>query len=312
MSTSADRDLLFGLLALQNDFITRDALVAAFGAWVADRTIPLARRLADRGDLNPSMASGLEILVDLHIVRHGGSPEKSLAAISSIDPVALTMLTRVADTDVLASLGHVPPPRDADSPDDGKTRFHSADDPGIPPATVRYKRLRAHAKGGLGEVFVARDRELPRDVALKEIQDEHADNTHSRARFLVEAEITGALEHPGIVPVYGLGAYSDGRPFYAMRFIKGDSLADGDQAEFHASNRDVARKTSYALQKLVQAVLGRLQCRGLRPQPGCAPSRPQARRTSWSANMARPWSSTGAWPRPSARTTSLDGAEART
>ena len=45
-------------------------------------------------------------------------------------------------------------------------------------------------------------------------------------RFLLEAEITGALEHPGIVPVYSLGTYGDGRPFYAMRFIKGDSLKE--------------------------------------------------------------------------------------
>lgn len=43
---------------------------------------------------------------------------------------------------------------------------------------------------------------------------------------MLEAEVTGSLEHPGIVPVYGLGQYADGRPFYAMRFIKGDSLKD--------------------------------------------------------------------------------------
>ncbi len=44
--------------------------------------------------------------------------------------------------------------------------------------------------------------------------------------FLLEAEITGGLEHPGIVPVYGLGTYGDGRPYYAMRFIRGDSLKE--------------------------------------------------------------------------------------
>ena len=44
-------------------------------------------------------------------------------------------------------------------------------------------------------------------------------------RFVLEAEITGNLEHPGIVPVYGLGAYPDGRPYYAMRFIRGETLA---------------------------------------------------------------------------------------
>src|SRR5262249_31401187 len=59
-----------------------------------------------------------------------------------------------------------------------------------------------------------------------EIQDSHADHPESRTRFVLEAEITGALEHPGIVPVYGLGTYPDGRPYYAMRFIRGDSLQE--------------------------------------------------------------------------------------
>src|SRR5262249_52830343 len=90
----------------------------------------------------------------------------------------------------------------------------------------RFRVLRPHAKGGLGQVFVARDEELNREVALKEIREERADDPDSRARFVLEAEITGGLEHPGVVPVYGLGSYADGRPFYAMRFIRGDSLHD--------------------------------------------------------------------------------------
>src|SRR5262249_33973404 len=65
-----------------------------------------------------------------------------------------------------------------------------------------------------------------REVALKQILEKHADDPVSRQRFLMEAEITGGLEHPGIVPVYGLGTYADGRPFYAMRFIRGDSLKE--------------------------------------------------------------------------------------
>jgi serine/threonine protein kinase len=63
--------------------------------------------------------------------------------------------------------------------------------------------------------------------------DQHADDPVSRQRFLIEAEITGGLEHPGIVPVYGLGTYDDGRPFYAMRFVKGDSLKKAIE-QFHA------------------------------------------------------------------------------
>ena len=90
----------------------------------------------------------------------------------------------------------------------------------------RFRVLRPHAQGGLGVVFVALDAELNREVALKQILDQHADDATSRSRFVVEAQITGGLEHPGIVPVYGLGHDGDGRPYYAMRFIRGDSLKD--------------------------------------------------------------------------------------
>lgn len=94
-----------------------------------------------------------------------------------------------------------------------------------PSGSRRFHILRSHARGGLGEVFLAIDGELNREVALKEIQLRHADQIDFRARFVLEAEITGRLEHPGIVPIYGLGQYADGRPFYAMRFIHGETLA---------------------------------------------------------------------------------------
>jgi eukaryotic-like serine/threonine-protein kinase len=92
------------------------------------------------------------------------------------------------------------------------------------PRTSRFSPLRLHARGGLGEVYIAVDGELNREVALKEIQEKHGGQTESQLRFVFEAEVTGGLEHPGIVPVYGLGRYADGRPYYAMRFIRGDSL----------------------------------------------------------------------------------------
>ena len=85
----------------------------------------------------------------------------------------------------------------------------------------RFQILRPHAKGGHGEVFVALDTELNREVALKTIQTPYADDPRFRSRFLFEAEVTGRLEHPGIVPVYGLGRSQNGRPYYAMRFVEG-------------------------------------------------------------------------------------------
>jgi eukaryotic-like serine/threonine-protein kinase len=109
----------------------------------------------------------------------------------------------------------------------------------------RFRILRRHVRGGLGEVFVAFDQELRREVALKEIRPEHAGQASSQARFLLEAEITGGLEHPGIVPVYGLGRYADGRPYYAMRFVQGHTLKEAI-AQFHGvegPRRDPSERT---------------------------------------------------------------------
>src|SRR5262245_30573408 len=76
----------------------------------------------------------------------------------------------------------------------GQAEIAAAD----PQLASRYRPLRLHAKGGLGEVHVAVDQELHRQVALKCLQLRHADDPESCRRFLLEAEITGQLEHPGI------------------------------------------------------------------------------------------------------------------
>jgi serine/threonine protein kinase len=119
----------------------------------------------------------------------------------------------------------------------------------------RFRILREHRRGGLGRICVARDLELGREVAVKEILGDHADDPSSRARFVLEAEVTGNLEHPGVVPVYALGRHDDGRPYYAMRLIRGASLNEAIEelhrrdhrsrtraAEFVASLRPLVRR----------------------------------------------------------------------
>jgi WD40 repeat protein/serine/threonine protein kinase len=96
----------------------------------------------------------------------------------------------------------------------------------------RFRTIRLHARGGLGQVSLAIDEELNREVALKEIRPQFADDSEARLRFEREAKITGSLEHPGIVPVYGLGVSGDGRPYYAMRFIQGRSMKESID-EYH-------------------------------------------------------------------------------
>lgn len=110
---------------------------------------------------------------------------------------------------------------------------------------TRYSRMRLHAKGGLGAVYSAQDKELSRIVALKEIQERYAHDPLSQERFIFEAEVTGSLEHPGIVPVYGLGRYADDRPYYAMRFIRGESFQKAIDG-FHSSRHSVAAAMFYS------------------------------------------------------------------
>ena len=75
-------------------------------------------------------------------------------------------------------------------------------------------------------MFTAQGDDLSRRVALKFIRPRRAADTESRRRFLFEAEVTGRLEHPGVVSVYGLGADDRGLPCYAMRLIGGETLQD--------------------------------------------------------------------------------------
>lgn len=109
---------------------------------------------------------------------------------------------------------------------------------------ARYRPVKMHAKGGLGAVYQGDDKELGRLVALKRILPGREDDAGTRARFIFEAEVTGSLEHPGIVPVYGLSHYANNRPYYAMRFVRGASFTAAID-EFHDS---LERATSNAYQ----------------------------------------------------------------
>jgi serine/threonine-protein kinase len=221
---TTDQTLLFGLLALQLDFIDRDHLVAALHAWVDEKTRSLTDILHEQGVLTAGSARLLELVVEEHVRTHGSDARRSLTALSSRGGVPEGLLA-IDDPDLQASLENLR--AGATATDHSPTPAYRRPPAAYPtdlPQGPRFHVLRSHARGGLGEVFVAYDQEVEREVAFKAIQDQFSGSPEYRNRFLLEAKITGGLEHPGIVPVYGLGTDADGRPYYAMRFIRGDSL----------------------------------------------------------------------------------------
>ena len=195
------RDLLFGLLALQIGLIDQDQLVTAFAAWSRTRGKTLAEILVERGAIDEESRALLAGMAEKQLKLHGGDLEKSLAAVA-LGSSTREKLAALEDADLAQSLPLVGSKADVDDP-------YRTVSP-APDTTVferqRFQILRPHARGGLGAVYVALDGELNREVALKEILDKHADDPNpSGPSFVLEAEITGNLEHPGIVPVYGLG-----------------------------------------------------------------------------------------------------------
>ncbi len=106
-----------------------------------------------------------------------------------------------------------------------------------PPVALTFEtqvsELNFLAKGGLGAVYVGKDIRLNRQVAVKFMHADRAGDLVGRQSFELEAEVTGRLEHPGIIPLYGTGTSDDGVPFYAMRYIDGQTL-DATIRDFYA------------------------------------------------------------------------------
>ena len=250
-NSAADENLLFGLLALQNGLIDQTAwsppstpgLARRRGRWPST-SWPAATSTRDqRGLLEGLVAPAPQE------ARRRPREEPRRRQRRPVDPREPGQDRRPRSRRHARPRRLAPARRDRDDADrTGSYSVGTATGDG-----QRFRVLRPHARGGLGAVFVALDAELNREVALKQILDHHADDPTSRTRFLLEAEITGGLEHPGIVPVYGLGTYGDGRPYYAMRFIRGDSLKEAIAA-FHADESlkgDPGRR-SLELRKLLR------------------------------------------------------------
>jgi serine/threonine protein kinase/tetratricopeptide (TPR) repeat protein len=237
MSTDgADRNLLFGVLALQGDLIDSGQFAEACTAWAARKDRPLSEVLLDRGWISAEDRRLIERLLERKLRKHAGDAHRSLiaaaAGVSEVRDVVEGVRATIQDEDVRQSLADVPPAT-------ARPRTHEYLSTIDAPRENRdrYTLSTLHAQGGIGQVWLARDGSLDREVALKELRPDRAANEASRQRFLFEARITGQLDHPGVVPVYELAQGEAGgdsrRPYYTMRFIRGRTLSRAI-ADYHA------------------------------------------------------------------------------
>ena len=244
----SDRNLLLGMLAVQFRFVTQPALIKAMHGWMLEQHRPLEDILTEQGALNSNKRAELLQVFATFIEQHGGDVEQSLGSLAP-QPELIQELQSLGGEDLQGSVMALAP-QPVKSPPKVSNPIHDllSDDSTEPvgesvdqesrsqrAAHFRFEKSEFYKQGGLGIVFKANDTELSRNVALKEIRPERSQDPQFQNRFLREGRITGTLEHPGVVPVYSLGKYPDGRPYYAMRFIRGKSLKQAIQ-EFHASN----------------------------------------------------------------------------
>jgi uncharacterized protein (TIGR03067 family) len=241
-----DRNLLFAVLALQADLLDRERFVQACTLWAARKDVPLADLLIEQGWLTTAGKGVVDQLIEFKLRKHGGDVQASLA--DAAGPAVQRSLAELADPDVQASLCHlVPTPAGerldavASGPTLANACVQPATTPYQPDKREHYTLTRLHATGGIGRVWLARDEELGREVALKELRPEQAGNPAAVARFVEEARIAAQLQHPGIIPVHELSPGSAAQtPFYTMKFVRGRTLADAARQYHQRRERGAA------------------------------------------------------------------------
>lgn len=228
-----DKNLLFGVFAVQSGIVTARGFVEAGAAWAADPSLGIPERLEQAGLITNRQRELLTHLADQVVEHHAGDEKAALSFFGGAESVS-RIITEGSVSDAGASVATaLDAPQMVEDVLDGEAGV-TVEEAG------RYTRGSEHSRGGMGRILVVHDEFLARDIALKELSpatsEEFADADASTAplrasgslvaRFLREARVTGQLEHPSIVPVHELGRRPDGTLYYTMKLVRGKTLAE--------------------------------------------------------------------------------------
>ncbi len=239
---NTDQNLLFGVLALELDFIDVQQFAEVCCAWAAHKEKGLADLLVERGWIGADERNEVQRLMDRKVRRKLGDVRRVLGDLAN--PQVRDVMHGVGDAAVDQTLSQL-------EPVPGFVRVSETAE--LPQGELSHYTLsRVHDQGGLGRVWLAFDKNLRRDVALKEIRPDRKASQESLGRFVREAQITGQLEHPNIVPVYELARDEERTyPFYTMRFVHGQSM--GDAVDAYHEKRRAGNPAGLEFRRLLQA-----------------------------------------------------------
>ena len=204
-------DIALAALVLRSGSLTERQLSSALASWTVHGSVPLAEHLIKLDLLDKHTKQRLCQQSSEHLAKCC----RSVGDGTSTTSVLLSTLDAIDPSGTVARLMGIRAVAGA-----GAT-----DSTGARKASVPYRLVRKLGQGGLGRVWLAFDDNLKRYVAVKEVTA--SDNAAALERFRREAQITGRLEHPGIVPIYQLGDDPQAGAFYAMRFLGKRTLHDG-------------------------------------------------------------------------------------
>jgi serine/threonine protein kinase len=226
-SPEQSKNLLLGLLAFQNGFLTREQLYAAFGAWLSDKSKSLGDYLIDQEALK---SDDLEILlrfVDKHMQSHENDLEKSLAGVKpSTDVLGELQTLAMSHPELEQSLVPLSIPTQKFANPAFEVTGAGAADPTHSRQIGNYRLLQKLGEGGMGTVWMAeQEKPVRRRVALKLIKA-GIDNEQIIARFEAERQALSMMDHINIARVLDAGTTDSGQPYFVMELVQGIPLTE--------------------------------------------------------------------------------------